>query len=623
MQLFAAQLLGAHQSAQPRRTSQGTPTGVLVALLLGCAVLLAACGDDDDSSDPAGPADAAVDSGPPADLGQPDTGCHWHPVPRCPNGEFAEEDELEPGCEYPTYHCSPCPDPTDFPPCPPGQTHQPEANGCLSGVLCDCSITQPPGCPEGEVPQYYGEVDGKRCLTGACGPDCPPVDPPVCDLYEEQERDERGCLTGQCVPIPCPPVEPPVCACGQRPGRSPAGCITGACTAEPDACSVHEIPDCPEGRVPELGQGSSCLTGRCVVGVCINRCERDSDCASSDVCLSYEPACNACFPKPCLDFRDCPFNSDCVAGHCQLRDQPTCAMDDDCDPDLVCDSAQCGACEPPCDCVSNADCARGTRCIDCECVQGCRDDADCELPQRCHVDSGTCMDCVCAEHEECPLGEYCNGCFCRVGCRVDDECPPWHFCSPATHACEPADQCQRSSQCERGERCVDGRCMADPGACEEDPRTVCKPFFDDCSCDYLCLLEGQEPQSCERDCGDLQFVPAPMCSCGAEQSCAYTGCNGPDHGRCPGPYHCSSPDPFDVRRPGICREGRPPARQLCREDADCVPEDCCRPTVCVRADMADCRSEPDCDDEQCRPEIRGCSCVEGVCVTDYDRASCP
>ena len=596
---------------------------VLLLLLLPGTMTTWSCNGDDGASD-AGVADAGPSGDlAPQDLGPEDTGCPWYPYPSCGTNRYAVQDPPPEGCEDGPWHCEDCPDPTQFPPCPPGQSHQPEPEtGCLSAVVCDCSITEPPDCEEGTVPQYYGEVDGKCCLTGACGVDCPRVDPPECSIYEQQQRDERGCLTGFCERIPCPPVEVPDCLCQQRPGRNPAGCFTGACEEEPDACTVREIPDCPDGKVPELAQMGGCLTGRCVIGSCIDRCENDWDCASSDACMGYAPGCRACFPKPCGDFRDCPFYTDCINERCRLRTEAdsSCEKDEDCPEWLICDSPTCGACEPPCECIRHQDCERGTRCVDCACVEGCQDDEDCVLPQHCNSETGVCEDCECEEHAQCPDGEFCTGCFCRPGCRLDGECPPWHVCGQVDHRCVPDVQCTRSGQCADNQRCVDGRCIPDPGLCDEG-MGLCEPYFDDCSCDFICILPEDRPLSCNRDCGDAEFEAPPMCLCEFGE-CSFGACDGASEATCPAPYHCSKRRPGNVLDGGICREGRPPERQLCREDQDCVPEECCRPTLCVHQDMAACESPVDCEDEACRLPITGCRCVEGVCVTDYQRDAC-
>ncbi len=586
--------------------------GLVVSLWSG-----AGCdGDDDGGGEPK----TVVDAGQ-VDSGQPDTGCPWYPFPNCPEGQHAVQDPPPPGCEEGPWHCEDCPDPAFFHTCPPGQSHQMDENGCLAD-RCDCTITTPPDCPEGQVPQYYGEVDGKRCLTGACGPDCPPVEEPECGIYEQVERDHNGCPTGRCVPIPCAPVEPPDCGCYERPAHNPAGCLTGVCEPEPQPCTITEVPPCPEGKVPEVERGSACLTGQCISGACIDKCDSDQDCASSDECRPYAPGCDACFPKVCEDFTDCFYNTDCVDGHCRLREVAQCTTDDDCDGGLVCDSPTCGGCEPSCACNLDEDCPIGTICEACACMPGCRSDLDCTLPQRCNLETGQCDECSCSEDTDCPGDRFCDGCFCLSGCREDAQCPPWQICDLSTHQCKDGIQCHQDRDCGSSLLCVDGRCVRNPGVCEGDA-PACEPYFDDCICDYVCVHHGEAPEACGFDCDDALRIPPPMCVCQGDQ-CDYGRCDGDSGQTCPAAYHCSKPNQgsYDVRTPGICREGRPPARLLCRTDEDCVPEECCAPTMCVNREHRACETTVDCDSGTCRLPITGCGCVDGVCVTTYDRSAC-
>ncbi len=109
----------------------------------------------------------------------------------------------------------------------------------------------------------------------------------------------------------------------------------------------------------------------------------------------------------------------------------------------------------------------------------------------------------------------------------------------------------------------------------------------------------------------------PACLCDLDE-CSLALCDGPRELRCPAaPYHCSKLDPADPRAEGVCREGRPEPRRLCRGPGDCVPEECEVPTFCVNAAAAGCQSRIAPGSEEGRPAIVGCDCVGGVCVTDY------
>jgi len=64
-------------------------------------------------------------------------------------------------------------------------------------------------------------------------------------------------------------------------------------------------------------------------------------------------------------------------------------------------------------------------------------------------------------------------------------------------------------------------------------------------------------------------------------------------------------------------------RKFCTEDADCVPEDCCRPTECVNVDFKECQKEYICClCADCRTCIGGCKCVNNTCETIYVGGCC-
>ena len=63
----------------------------------------------------------------------------------------------------------------------------------------------------------------------------------------------------------------------------------------------------------------------------------------------------------------------------------------------------------------------------------------------------------------------------------------------------------------------------------------------------------------------------------------------------------------------------------CENDADCVPENCCRPTGCVSRQAAACQHdeiELGCFASDCRPAIEACGCFNGVCLTKYNQNRC-
>ena len=60
----------------------------------------------------------------------------------------------------------------------------------------------------------------------------------------------------------------------------------------------------------------------------------------------------------------------------------------------------------------------------------------------------------------------------------------------------------------------------------------------------------------------------------------------------------------------------------CEVDADCVPEDCCRPTGCVNQEARECDTPVCCECDDCRPAVTACGCVAGLCRTQLDHDAC-
>jgi hypothetical protein len=99
------------------------------------------------------------------------------------------------------------------------------------------------------------------------------------------------------------------------------------------------------------------------------------------------------------------------------------------------------------------------------------------------------------------------------------------------------------------------------------------------------------------------------------QHCRGIDCNGDSE--CGAQNRCAPLVPHET--PGACRrgEGTVADRTACQTDEDCVPEPCCRPTLCVNRADAICRADPCCWCNDCEPGIVACRCVDGCCVTDY------
>ena len=545
---------------------------------------------------------------------------------QCPDGATCDRGSKqcrdERSCLLP-WECYECPNNPGIT-CPEGMALQKDSYGCLSASSeCGCTMPSPPSCPDGQVPDEHCSPQGVRCYSGGCVPfrcDCAVT--PDCPRNQVVERDANGCITGRCVRPTCPDVPMPVCDCDHRPYRTPEGCLHPSidCELEPIACPTLDVPVCPQNQVPRLEAVTHCLTGECVVGFCVNACQSDRDCATSDACLPYGPNCDTCQPRPCEGDLDCPPRTDCVGGRCRLRPLATCERAADCLDGNVCDDPGCGRCAPPCECRAHEDCPDGFRCADCACVAGCRTDDDCDPGLGCDPATGSCRPCACEADGACQEDLYCSGCFCLPGCRRDDQCPPWMACSLDTHQCAPEIECSLDFECARTSICVDETCIPDPGICL-DGRDQCAVAWDWRLGDYTCLKSGSSLPDCPQGndgCEPDEDAREVACLCDLDE-CYAAECDGPREQRCPGaPYHCSKPDQANPSTLGICREGRPEPRRLCREADDCVPEDCEVATFCVNRAEATCQSHIPAGSEVGRPHILGCECLDGVCVTDYD-----
>ena len=235
-----------------------------------------------------------------------------------------------------------------------------------------------------------------------------------------------------------------------------------------------------------------------------------------------------------------------------------------------------------------------------------------------------------------------NHCDCQWQChRADDG---------------PIDDCDRACPFEveaaRPEcTCDNGECHLGDGADACEQIGGCEPFFTSCTCDWTCVPAGDPDRvDCDRACPPDVRLPPPDCGCDNGECFAH---DSPDPDPDPQPEgFCVQISHPDVQPIGIgqecelidfaCEEGHrgyfdacscgcirdDGATFACEDDADCVAEDCCRPTGCVARAAVDPQG---CDDdernlccfcEDCRPTVQACGCVAGLCRTAYDADGC-
>lgn len=143
---------------------------------------------------------------------------------------------------------------------------------------------------------------------------------------------------------------------------------------------------------------------------------------------------------PCASAENCPPDSACVLGACQLRE---CFSNSDCAIEKTCeaDTGQCVA-----GCETEADCRYGDTCEEGRCRErGCRStETDCSAGEYCDVATGECFEASAPHCKPCETNETCGGgdsiCgrvsgegpFCLLGCDASRPCPAGYSCVPLT-----------------------------------------------------------------------------------------------------------------------------------------------------------------------------------------------
>ncbi len=432
-----------------------------------------------------------------------------------------------------------------------------------------CSETVPEGlCP-----------DGATCRDGSC---LRPADPDACTATNPAGYCPPGfsCLRGYCTPLAVDPCTPDtgmgLCAWGfacRDPGPT--------CVAVTEECSEeHPQGSCEPGEICTRGQCAciACnplnLNGCCPVNeFCSNagNCIPDDTCAVNQdcdqglrcSCPSYAPqVCDESWQCATCSWVDtCRCDEDCKAGeHCdadsgQCKHNEVCTTDDQCGPEMCCDttlrcracgtcaeSADCrgtdeyccatGECRPPDGCCVQQECAEGTMCLDGACLGAgdCRIDAHCApgfqcAEKRCvpapdkvctagNVTGALRTQCSLEDRANpscCPIGESCcdlpehcsvsnpyppdntHVCLAATRCLADGDCPtPGFTCNLATFTCEGTTPCD--GNCPVGERCAAGLGCLSESLCLRS--TDCQPG-------EVC----NEAFVCERaaGCGDQSF----------------------------------------------------------------------------------------------------------------------
>ncbi|XP_054271626.1 very low-density lipoprotein receptor-like [Macrosteles quadrilineatus] len=358
-------------------------------------------------------------------------------------------------------------------PCPPECDCQPdyhdkpcyEENNCgHSNKVCDYSTGK---C----VPDPCKTVDCKKGYTcvvvdGYCHDDdypCPPKGECQPNYHEKPCYEKDNCdhsyqvcdtSSGKCMDNPCNTVR---CKGGYK------------CVVVYKKCPHDEYPCYPKAECQPID----------------DKCYKDSDCKSNEICESGKCKENYCKDVYCRYGYECYIKKDqckkapCPppVAACQLDQK--CGEYTSCKSHEVCDRSTSKCIENPC---NYAKCGPGKECrvnyVQCfkapcpplaQCVPkpGSCDGVKCD--EGSHCENGYCvLDKACAA-VLCPTGSYCykGKCFKEVKCRKG-ECGPAQKCYEGSESCKKphcptkricvTDRCPHV-KCASGTHCVDGKCV--------------------------------------------------------------------------------------------------------------------------------------------------------------------
>ena len=306
------------------------------------------------------------------------------------------------------------------------------------------------GAGDGVAPRFGACVfstqcpPGDACADGVCRAANVPITEAACGGSQGCAANET-CEQGQCVNAPTADTRVDLigapcndwqdCADGMAclPGRDANGAVTsfpgGYCTIL-DCDATHPCPF-DDRCAPVTGSSdahsicvASCASTICgnrsgyrcsVVGdpkwACLPACSTDADCG--DPKLSC--ADSSCVPRAgCASAADCPTGMQCDAT--AICRNP-CGNDTDCAPDEHCNSfGRCSAIDAPVRaCTSASQCRAGEHCVNAQCATLCISDGDCAHGSRCHA--GQCSQSgrrACSTDCECPAGMRCHGGSCAA-----------------------------------------------------------------------------------------------------------------------------------------------------------------------------------------------------------------
>lgn len=399
---------------------------------------------------------------------------------------------------------------------------------CSSGSACEdegrCGALGLPGCV---------------CESGDCGPRC---------SRDAQCGDDLVCDQGRCSHVTC---------------EGDADCDNGRfCGVDIVAGSLERVCLSPgdEAAGTRCSEHTQCQSRLCggdaAKPVCLDLCEQDADCQSSNRCVFGGPLTGTevgvCLPVEQCDADETPLSTDSTIG-CTLGQ--ACQDAADCLNPLSCIGGSCACTDCGGDCETDADCGDAFTCQSgvCRLRPTCADEADCESGQTCvpwlgrDVDVKYCVDTgplalgtACSRPEQCETG-FCND-VCTLPCEASKDCPDSMceagkdgrgYCSLDTCPCRDTEicggglcavsqACVRNADCEPDEACVNGICLrqctrgADCRAGHDcvrlmDSNEYCIGGQERCNCssDEICIAgecRTSDPCDADSDCANSTCV---------------------------------------------------------------------------------------------------------------------
>ena len=517
--------------------------GIALALVIGGAGLLAACGEDEKKGGTPCTDDSACEFGLVCGAGGQCEVLTCESSGDCLNGGQAcvtvSGQKVCAAVECGCASCSLCPlgETCDNGQCGSGSTTQCTGPAdCDANEICDNQVCRP--CVGAECPTTDCTVDG--CDSGFVCDDAtklckPDTTGPVAACDACTSVDECGGTPWKCAPLISGNACLPGCATNDD-CKTGWLCQAGNCTPSNFNCSTCMGEGCPAGNACNPSSGS-CIaaTAQC------EACGNDWECGEGNACHQGK-----CVPR--CDEGACAGGGQCVTSSNQIK---------------VCDGACAGSCTPAC--------AGATpHCVSGACVQ-CRNQGDCATDQTCS--NGTCTGgtgnctaptpylwngaCV-----ECISNDHCGGLYCNSATNKceSDVCAS---CAAPYPACTQIGSDFYCVQCDTNDDCgVGGTCNPSTFACEGGTVTNNDPCASDADCDdggvsgynLVCDTSTGYCYDVAGSCDDVTaYCPGTLPSTGAPPKCmsileAFGGGMGggglPDMGGATIPGFCSC-EPLD------------------------------------------------------------------------------